>query len=460
MKLSLKRIEGLEARGSVAVKVIERYRNDSFEYLTPSQAPSPGPFALNFTRDLHFPLFDLVTFTLLHESDPYGPISCGSVTVKRQSVKLDQEMTSEFETSALGKPTLFFEFSLNDSPGSDTEKFDGTHRATRYLTIRASGDGARLALISVTKGNRFASVSRFRFNGLGFCDFSENSVCVSTQTIGSQWATFIVFVEAKDEKVQIGVTFDFEESVRKTFNKGKSLSVVPLKFEIRGENVVIESVETPMACGFPSLYGNLGGILEELKVPVSMVPKMLEFDNACEFWGNSQRLKGVELQYLKVMLRHEAKESLDLALGILSTKRKIADTCFFNHPSVMRGFVTLVNEPTRAFDSYLSIDLQKPPESAAYLLITLTSFSETPLNKFGKVTLTFMNQDDVLLLELPLTLVDDCGFFVGALEKVEQHWKFVYFGVGMPLKVPPLVVKEAVTYVLPAEDVDDVVWEE
>ena len=32
MKLSLKRIEGLEARGSVAVKVTERYRNDSFEF--------------------------------------------------------------------------------------------------------------------------------------------------------------------------------------------------------------------------------------------------------------------------------------------------------------------------------------------------------------------------------------------------------------------------------------------
>ena len=460
MKLSLKRIEGLEARGSVAVKVTERYRTDVFEYLTPAQAPSTGPLALDFTRDLHFPLFELVTFTVLQESGSYGAISCGSVTVKRQSVQVDQETSAEFETGSGGKSTLVFEFSLDDSPAPDTAKFDGMHRVTRYLTLRASGEGARLALISVTKGNRFASVSRFRFNGLEFCDFSENSVCVSTQTIGSQWATFIVFVEARDEKVQVGVTFDFGESVRKTFRKGERLSVVPLKFEINGEDVAIASVETPMVCGFPSLYGDLGGILDEVKVPVLMVPKMLDFDNACEFWGNSKSLKVVDLQYLKVMLRHEAKESLDLALGILSNKRKITDTCFFNQPSVMRGFVTLVNEPTRAFDSYLSIDLQKPPESAAYLLITLTSFSETPLNKFGKVTLTIMNQDDVVLLELPLTLVDDCGFFVGALEKVEQNWKFVYFGVGMPLKVPPLVVKEAATYVLPAEDVDDVVWEE
>ena len=63
MKLSPKRIEGLEARGSVAVKVTERYRTDVFEYLTPAQAPSTGPLALDFTRDLGI-LCALVCFVL------------------------------------------------------------------------------------------------------------------------------------------------------------------------------------------------------------------------------------------------------------------------------------------------------------------------------------------------------------------------------------------------------------
>lgn len=461
MKVCVKRIEGLDTADEVFVTITERNRSDRLEYSSTPKFATDSTVSIDFEASLVFPIVEQLIFSIFTKSKLHGTHPLGRFILSSQYIDLDHEISKQFETEPPSdkSPTLIFEFTPLPQLSKDTESFDGEHAVEKFMTLIVRRDQLKLALISVTDQNKFASVSRFHFNSLGFCDFTEDTIFLRTQEIGSMWKKFVVFVEGNGS-LQIEIIMDGKERLKKTFNTD-SQSFMPLLFSFNKTSVDLTSVSTPTPRTFKELYSNLAEILQTISIFVPLLPKMLKFDTSCDFFGDMQiNSKSVAVERLKILLRHEARGSIDLSIGEVSSSLTLRDVCFFNNKSIIEGRVRLV-DPPKEFDSYLSVTFGGIPEKVTLLLITLTVFAQTPLNKFGRATLTFMNQDDDVLLHVPLTLPSECGFCVGGLERVNgKSWKFAYYGIPLAgVANPGVALKRALETLAHTDDGDEIVWE-
>ena len=361
------------------------------------------------------------------------------------------------------------ESNINPSQSASQNKYE-IHDFLSFSVI--SKKMHQIALIHVSSDQKTVQISCPHFSYIKPIHFRSDSNATSALIdVGKTFPTFQFFFiafhlqKSDNEKIEnesVEISFyansDFKQIFSKKINgeNGENL-YVPVFFTFSSNNnstfCEINSIDKLFE---NTLIGNLyqkqilGNILKSKNLCVENIY------NGALFTGCLQLPK--DLNILQLFLKHSSNEKIDMSFNTIKEGGSLDDTCFFNRQAILNKSIKISIQQYHSYVENSIIDFSILPPKINSIMITLTSFTGSPLSKISLIEIALTDGNENLITSIPVTIDDDLsGFVVGAIQKNSKGWEFKYIGYSCDCKMPNLAAKAFLSTCCSIDD-DSVEW--